>query len=83
MIERWWVDLDGFEDAQVAEAVDDDDRRRSARLRDPLVARRRLARRAATRLILGDIGATRRCRTCGSATHGRLEMDGPGDLSVS
>lgn len=92
-IDLWVVDLDRWDrTAPGPEWLTGEDRARAARLRDPVVARRLLARRSLTRWLLADalgIGAgelvvDRRCPTCGRSDHGRpVVRDAPIEFSVS
>ena len=92
-IDLWVVDLDRWARTDPGpEWLTGQDRARAARLKDPAVARRLLARRSLTRWLLADtlgIGAgelvvDRRCPTCGRRDHGRpVVRDTPIEFSVS
>lgn len=92
-IDLWVVDLDRWtRTGPGAEWLTGQDRARAARLKDPAVARRLLARRSLTRWLLadalgigpGELVVDRRCPSCGRSDHGRpVVRDTPIEFSVS
>ncbi len=92
-IELWSVDLDDVATRpEVLQVVSPADREMSGRLSTEILRRRFIARRAATRHILGassglppaELQIVRRCWYCGARDHGRPEVVGtPIEFSVS
>jgi 4'-phosphopantetheinyl transferase len=89
----WLVDLDDWAASSFEPAtLTNSDHRQAERLRDPSSGHRLLARRSATRTLLGrvlgerapDLDIARHCPTCGSTEHGRPFVVGaPIEFSVS
>ena len=84
-IDLWIVDLDRWSDDGTAPgSVSALDRAASSRIRDAVTARRLLARRSATRQVIGsvlglsadEVTIARSCPRCGSTEHGRPNVPG-------
>ena len=92
-IDLWVVDLDRWAGTPPdLDGLTGEDRTQAARLRDPVVAHRFLARRSVTRSLLADVLGIdghrleigRHCPSCGGSDHGRPFVRNAGiEFSVS